>query len=278
MNKISTKIVFTDLDGTLLNSKYELNSENRDMLKFLGEMNIYRVAVTGRNLYSLAKVIKSDDPFDFVIFSTGAGILDWSTKELVHSKNLESKEMHFVSKILIEKQINFMLHHSVPDNHRFYYYHDGDVKEDFLRRLELYRKFSEKYEVLENLVASQFLVILDELEAFEMLQSQMKNVKVVRATSPLDHQSIWMEIFHNEVSKGKGCKWLCEYLDVDQKETASFGNDYNDIDMLAWTAKSFVVDNAAEELKQKYEIIPSNNDNGFAKALKKIMNKEGRLI
>ena len=76
MNKSSIKIVFTDLDGTLLNSDQHPGRRDLEMLHRLGEQGIVRVIVTGRNLFSLSKVLGDDFPVDYVIFSTGAGILD----------------------------------------------------------------------------------------------------------------------------------------------------------------------------------------------------------
>lgn len=270
MNKLSIKIVFTDLDGTLLNSNRKISQENRNMLSQLKEQSILRVAVTGRNLFSLAQVIKIDDPLDYIIFSTGAGILDWKTEKLIYSKNLQLDEINNVSEILLKQGINFMLHKAVPHNHQFYYYHNGVIAADFQRRLDLYSRFAEKFEHNNLKEASQFLVILEEQKKFAQLKEKMQNVKVVRATSPLDMKSIWMEIFHQEVSKSFGCQWLCDYLGIKQDETVSFGNDYNDEDMLQWTARSFIVGNGVDELKQKYTITNSNDDNGFAEALKKI--------
>lgn len=56
MAKSTTDIVFTDLDGTLLNSQSECSSKDYETLVSLKSKNIIRVAATGRSLYSAHKV------------------------------------------------------------------------------------------------------------------------------------------------------------------------------------------------------------------------------
>ena len=45
------------------------------------------------------------------------------------------------------------------------------------------------------------------------------------------------------------------------------GNDYNDVDMLSWAGQGFITANSPEELKKQYINVPSNNEDGFTKAV-----------
>ena len=271
MNKLSIKIVFTDLDGTLLNSQQKVSDKNLEMLHQLHDKKIVRVLVTGRNLYSLSKVITDDFPVDYVIFSTGVGIYDWNTKQLIHSTNLEEIQINTVANLLIDNNINFMLQREVPDNHKFHYLKHGHIGADFQRRIDIYYEFAEAVCEMKIKIASQFLAIFEDLETFHQIKNQLVGVEIVRATSPLDHKSIWMEIFHQDVSKGKGCHWLCNHLSIDRKYTLSLGNDYNDLDMLNWTKYSFVVENSTGDLKEKFPVTKHYDKNAFAETLKKFV-------
>ncbi len=264
MNNSTIKIVFTDLDGTLLNTKQQTGIHDLKMLHKLQQKGIIRVIATGRNLMSVSSVLPVNFPVDYVIFSSGAGIVDWKTQELIRSRNLSTDQIQHVSEILLKNKINFMLHKEVPDNHEFLYYRHNNVPKDFHRRLKRYLKYANKLNKNEiNAdVASQFLAIFKKLDEFNAIKKLLENVKVIRTTSPLDHQSIWMEIFPEDVSKQMGCRWLCEYLAVDPMKSIAFGNDYNDQDMLEWANQSFVVENSAKELKNLYPVTKSNNENG----------------
>lgn len=268
------KIAVSDLDGTLLPSLGHISKRNYQTLLKLKEENIIRVIATGRTLYSALAVLPEDFPIDYLIFSSGAGIMQWDTKELIYSQQIEAKEVQDLSEILIEHEIDFMILDPIPLNHQFWYYQSGHKNSDFDRRLALYKQFATPVGKLEDTKrdACQILAILPNKEDwFEELKTKFNDIKIIRATSPLDHESIWMEIFPLHISKGKGCQWLCDRLGISQQESFVIGNDYNDIDLLEWGAISFVVANAPTELKTKYRVTDTVTNNGFAKAVNEIV-------
>ncbi len=100
-----------------------------------------------------------------------------------------------------------------------------------------------------------------------MLKAKLPELKVIRATSPLDGESAWIEIFPAHVSKGHTAQWLCDFLKIDKESSLAIGNDYNDYDMLEWAEKSYVVQNAPQDLLERYKVIPSNDKDGVATVL-----------
>jgi len=268
--KNEIKIVFTDLDGTLLNSNRQVSATNRCCMDDLGRKNIVRVIATGRSFYSYNKAIDEGFPADFLIFSTGAGILDLRTGDLIYSANLGEQDINYISQYLIEHQADFMVHHSVPQNHRFTYFGDKNADNDFTRRLRIYKDYAREYINTGSLPleSAQIIAIFPEdLQRFTAVKKGLNGFQVTRTTSPLDGRSIWMEIYPHYVSKGESAGWLCNYLQIDQKETLGIGNDYNDISLLDFTSKSYVVANAPHEMQQKYRLTPSNNEDGFSQAI-----------
>ena len=268
------KIVVTDLDGTILPSQGSISKTNYDTLLQLKNQGITRVIATGRTLYSAMAVLPEDFPIDYLIFSSGAGIMKWETKELIYSQQIEAAEVQDLSEILVDHEIDFMILDPIPLNHQFWYYQSGNKNPDFDRRLALYKQFATPVGQLSDTKrdACQILAILpNKVDWFEELKTKFTDIKIIRATSPLDHESIWMEIFPEHISKGHGCQWLCDQLQINANESFVIGNDYNDIDLLEWGEHCFVVANAPKELKDKYQVTESVTDDGFAKAVKKIV-------
>jgi hydroxymethylpyrimidine pyrophosphatase-like HAD family hydrolase len=97
----------------------------------------------------------------------------------------------------------------------------------------------------------------------------LPDYSVIRTTSPLDGKATWIEIFPNAVSKSRTAAWLAQKLKIDNRNIVSVGNDYNDLDLLEWTAKSYVVDNAPADLKSRFVGVASNNNGGVAEAAKR---------
>lgn len=188
----------------------------------------------------------------------------------MHSQYLPDFEVEQISKILIEHQVDFMIHEMIPKNHKFVFHRSVNHNPDFERRIKVYKDFAfelnpetEKYDHACQIIA----VFPNNLDLFENIQQKFKDIKIIRTTSPLDGDSIWMEIFPKNISKAYGINWLCNELQINSKNTISVGNDYNDIDMLEYTAKKFVVSNAPLDIKEKFPVCNSNQESGFTDAL-----------
>ena len=267
------KMVVTDLDGTLLSSNSDYSSKNLSTLHLLGEMGIIRVIATGRSPYSASKVIPNDFPIDYLVFSSGAGIIRWSDKSIVYTTELNSSKVQEIIDLFVDSSVDFMVQEPIPQNHIFHYHSSGGSNPDFDRRLAVYKDFCSPLilgiSYPDN--ATQLIAVLPpNPELFYSLESKLTGVKVIRATSPLDGESIWMEIFPEGVSKGHSVDWLCKFLgNIQPNEILAIGNDYNDLDLLNYTPNSYLVSNAPDELKQKFKVVASNDESGFAEAVEK---------
>ncbi|NQV19738.1 MAG: HAD family phosphatase [Armatimonadetes bacterium] len=273
MKRDKIKIIFTDLDRTLLWDDNTISEKNLAALKNLKERGIIIVIATGRNIFSTRKVLNVSHPFDYLMFSSGCGIMDWKSQKVIYENHLEAWEINKTMNILLARKTDFMIQCPIPQNHCFYFFRENKNNADFERRIELYKSFAKPLEEPpEN--ASQFIAILkpDSDKKFHKIKNEINFLKVIRATSPLDHKSIWLEVFPNGVSKGHSAQWLCKRLGMEQIQTLSIGNDFNDIDLLEWTAQSYVVENSPQELKKRFLVTKSNEQNGFAEVVEKEFN------
>ena len=264
------KMIITDLDGTLLRDDQKVSETDENSLVRLGKEGFVRVIATGRSPYSFSRVIPDDFPIDYLVFSSGAGVMDWQKKEILVSHSVDEAKVQELAEIFRDLDIDFKVLAPIPNNHHYVYYQNGKAHPDFLKRMEYYRGFEEEisFDPPNFGSASQFLLILpNDPGRYNELKNLCHGVKVVRATSPIDHTSIWMEVFNPVVSKAEGIRFLCSKLGFERKDTIAVGNDFNDMDLLAFTAKSYVVDNSPEELLSLYPSVKSNNDNGFTDML-----------
>ena len=270
--KINQKsIVVSDLDGTLLNSLGKFSNIDIESLVELGRKGIVRVIATGRSPYSFEKVAIDNLPIDHLVFSSGAGIMKWSSHELLHVNDFSAGSIQLIIEKLIELNVDFMVQEPIPTNHRFLYYSKGNTSIDFNRRVELYRPFCMPLVTGVPYLsdASQVIAIMaNDVDRFNFVSSHFKEHKVIRTTSPLDGESIWMEIFPPHVSKATGIHWLCSHLGVDSSNVVVLGNDYNDLDMLIEFNRSYVVANAPDDLKQRFKTVASNCDSGFSQMVR----------
>ncbi len=276
MNNI--KLVATDLDGTFLKNDRTISNKNLEALRLLGSKNIIRVVATGRNLKKVKDVIPEDTPFDYVVYSSGAGVFDWQKKkEMFHQNILQSSSEKLLS-YFIQRDISFHAFFPVPENHNHWYFRGDNFCDEFERYFDFNKAFSHELDKVDipKTELSQFLVIIKQnVSHFEELKAGIEaicdQIRVIRTTSPITSDYIWIEIFHQSVSKGNGVKHICDLLKIDQQQTVSIGNDFNDLDLLEFTRYSFVTENAVPELKEIYPGVPSNENDAFAHAIQPIV-------
>lgn len=270
-------IIFTDLDGTLLNSAQRVSETNLSCLHKLGSKGITRVIATGRSCFSFRKTITTDFPADYLIFSSGAGVLDLRTSELLYSKNLQARDIAHISGQLSQHRADFMVHDPIPENHRFVYHRADPGNTDFNRRIVLYRDFADSVSATSPYpdTSAQIIAIFsDNIKRFTAVKRCLNGYQVTRTTSPLDARSIWMEIYPENVTKGSAAHWLCRHLNIDPRQTLGIGNDYNDIDLLDFTSHSYIVANAPDKLQQQYTKTVSNDNDGFYHAVNNAQGKQ----
>jgi len=272
-------LFITDLDGTLLRSDGTLAQRDLDALEHLSGRNIKTAVATGRSLYSFIKSPGVDLPVDYIIFTTGAGVVTQPERKLLYQLNLSSEMVRKTLDYLGESMLDFMMHHPVPENHRYAYRRVNRENPDFETRLERYREFGKPLNsssVNGFDEAAQFLAVVPHYEADDALRqvrSDLPGLSIIRSTSPLDHESTWIEFFHPGVSKGKTAAWLTAELGINHADTMAIGNDYNDLDLLGWAASSYVVGNAPNDIKEEFRAVASNDNCGVAEAVNHWLNE-----
>lgn len=266
------KVCVTDLDGTLLHSNRKLSEANRKTLEELGRVGILRVLATGRSLWSLKRVISESDPFDYVIFATGAGIMHWPSQELIFASDIHRPEIEQVYKLLEELDLDYMLHHPVPDTH-YMDYREKHGGVDFWERISYYKAFARELDpagIAEYQAATQFLAIAgqDREDIYLRIKQELSPMTVIRTTSPIDFASLWIEIFAEGVNKGSSLSWLLDRFDLTYQDCMVIGNDFNDLDMLDLVHHSYVTNNSAQYLLDRYTPVSHHDEDGFSEAVK----------
>ena len=262
------KAVVFDLDGTALNSESELSVQDRVSLTELRKKNIIRIAATGRSVFSFEKIADQTFPIDYLIYSCGSGIISWPEKKQIFSTLMQGESMHSAISVLKDEKLCFQVHEAIPNNHRFHSFirPEHKIPEDYIRRCRLYKDhiISENMPVSSLRNCNHIIAITDreDPELVDRIKKRLPALNIIRATSPLDHRSMWIEIYPENISKGTALKKLAEQLNIcTETETVAVGNDYNDLDFLNIAARSYMVSNAPENLKKLFEELPSNNEN-----------------
>ncbi len=277
------RLFITDLDGTLMTDVKTISSHDLASLERLQQNGITTAVATGRSLHSLEKALNviglgKGLPIDYVLFSTGAGIMEFESRNIIFQKSLTLSGVKKILTYFDHKRFDYMIHRAIPHTREFLYRSHGFSNPDFEARLAFTIKDGLPLKDNGPYPATQVLAVIpvgEEPFDFETIKTDLPDFSVIQTTSPLDHQSVWIEVFHKEVSKSKAASFLAEKLSIHRRNIISIGNDYNDEDLLAWSGKAYVVENAPERLRQEYETVGSNNECGVTMSIKKSGWMEG---
>lgn len=271
-----TQALVTDLDGTLLPRGGVLADVSSEAFRRAGERGCVRIIATGRNLYAALRVLPEDYPIDYLIFSSGAGVMRWCDKKMLSAVHLREEDARKIAGNLWDFNVNFTVQRAIPDNHLFYYTSFYPEHEDFRRRVDTYSPFGERIDSPEEVCGevTQFVIILDgrQLGLIGRLQKELHGYSLVRSTSPADGRAVWLEVFARGVNKGEACRALLGELGIPLSACAGLGNDYNDVDFLEICGQAFVVGNAAWQLKRRYKVVADDAEGGFAEFVATVLS------
>lgn len=265
-------LLAVDLDGTLLNSRHEISAKNRAALQMCGVRGVVRVIATGRSYAASLLVLPDDTPIDYLIFSSGAGILRWSDRELLYSTMFSANEATAIATKLQDLGYAFMVHAPVPTNHLFWYDRGRrGHNRDLLARMLHYKNWSLGEVGVESFSrgVTQFIVTTDcDAEEYEQLRQQMALVaETIQTTAVYCEGYRWLELFPHGVHKGNAVATLSSSLTISHANVYVVGNDYNDLSMLQHFSNAFLMGNAPESMKGNFALVSSHDEDGVAEVV-----------
>lgn len=268
---INPKVIFVDLDGTILKDYHEIQEENLNFLKNINKSGIPVCIVTGRS-YNRCKHF-----YDQLELETPICVFNGANVFNPHDENYPNFVGGIDKNTLIEflKTITNLYTSVVCDLEDLMYVERYDRQDDISVVLEG-NKYVEA--VLEDdLPTNPFSVILQakDMESkariFEIIQS-FPNLKV--NTWNLKEYPLILEITYHKVNKGKAVKHICKYLGYTMKDAICFGDSFNDRDMLIRSGWGVAMANAPLEIKIVANDVTEykDKDGGVAKYLKKYLS------
>ncbi len=275
------KIVFIDIDGTLVNDEKIIPKENIEIIKKLKEDGIEVVLTSGRPYNSIQQYSEKSGAVPYVIGSNGGVAVNFKTETNIFTKaidknialeilkKIKSKNLYTVATISGNLAVETEQFSMTPENR-------SEVK--VVESLD---------EVLTNTndPIMKFSVINDEKENIEIFRDEIINLfdlsltKVDTFVIPRRYRKVEnkyalpyiMDIMPKNVSKGEAIKELCKYLNIDVSETVVFGDGLNDIEMFKTGGYTVAMGNAADEIKELADVVTkTNNEAGVAYELNKI--------
>lgn len=267
------KILFLDLDGTLLNSSREVSPGNRAALEQALSLGHKVVINTGRPLHSA--IIQNDrlgfhQDGCYVVSFNGGMIYDAYREELVYSHCLPLDTAKAILTLCNSRNIHVQTYdrEDVLVEPRW---DDGLLRKYCGRILMHYRVLPSFETGLQQDPPKVLAVSEEDRPALERLRQELlqrfEDVDCFFSSKQL------LEIVPKGVHKGSALERLCRLLDIPVANSVAAGDEENDITMLRAAGVGCAMRNAVETVKEAadYVTVHTNDEDGIAEIVEKFL-------
>lgn len=267
------KILFVDLDGTLLNDQKEIPAGNKAAIEKATALGHAVVITTGRALLSTQKMVERlglNTPGCYAITSNGALIFDTYREEVVFQTGVPR---HLIRPIF-DEAYKF-------DVHAQTYAFDHAVCEKDNEEMEYYSRTTMlPYEVVPDAAAAltedPVKLLFVELKDKQKLENFRMHIKPFTDANDVDmffSCDFYLEFLPRGINKGSGVRYLSQLLGVPIEDTVAAGDAENDIAMLKAAGTACVMKNAGPEMAAYADYITErdNNHSGVAEIIERFL-------
>lgn len=263
------RLIFSDMDGTLLDENGRLPEEFGDLYARLKERGIRFAPASGRQYASLRRTFATWK--DELIFVAENGTMVMEGSREIFSSGIErtlvldalrtGMEIPGVQIVMCGKKSGYILSRdNVPAfRHELdQYVTVSSVVEDFAGVDDVLIKIS-----LCDLTGHAETSILPTMQQYrDRLQVTLSSTK-------------WIDLFNLGVSKGAAVAQIQRQLGIAPEECAAFGDYDNDLELMDAVHYSFAMENALPAVKERARYrAPSNREHGVIEVCERILAGE----
>ena len=265
-----TRILFADLDGTLLDDDKNVSAEDLRSINEMISAGHRFVIATGRPLYSAKVVARELDLFREGIFlaaSNGGLIYDCGTDTVISKNHLD------------EDTVRAFFEAASAEGLHIHTYTDDDIVS--LRETEELKVYSRAikmpYRILSRIPEDlpgppPKLIVMSIKEnsrrVLEDFEARHKDLAAGKVQSVFSNDYL-LEYLPVGVSKGKALIRLCDIMGIRVENSVACGDEANDIPMLDAAGTAVVMKNGTDEAKSHADYVTdhTNNENGMTEII-----------
>lgn len=258
------KAVFSDIDGTLLNSQHQITPKTEAAIKNMLKQGIPFIPVSARPPYAITPYKEQLGAQHGMICYSGALILDKNLTAL-YSVILAPQDLQKLNTLLADFTHLSISYYAGLD------WFCNDVNNDWIKQESEITGLSAKL-LQGNLTDVHKILIMGSAEEIQRVEPVLKQA--------LPHLSIhrskdeYLEIMNPAATKAKAIQFMAQHLGINAKQVIAFGDNFNDLDMLQYAGLSIAMGNAPDAIKQvAKEVTATNNEDGIALVLNRVFGK-----
>lgn len=280
----SIQLLAIDIDGTLLNPQFKISDGDLAALRRAHEMGVEVVLVTGRR-HTFALPIAQSLGFDLGLISSNGAITRSLSGETFHRDMLPAATAKKLCTAMKEFRGNTVLTFDKEGKGAIVLEHMGELTASIERWLE------KNINYIDFVIPIEKAITTDPVQAMfcgpiprmhealaALAGSGLENdITVLRTEYPARDLSI-VDVLNQGCSKGHALERWARYRGIPRAEVMAIGDNFNDIEMLAFAGHPVIMGNACEELRGRGWTVTLPNDQcGVAAAVEQVLNARPAL-
>lgn len=270
------KCIALDLDRTTLNAQGKLSKANEEAIRKAVAKGIHVCIASGRAFDTLPQDVVSIPGIEYAITSNGAAVYRIQDKQCLRSYVLTEQSVKKILELTKDFPVTYegfirgtayAAKEYIEDPVKFgateyavaYVQSTRHLQDDIVSFLKQH----------DDELDSMDIVVKDEAQkqkVIEVLKAEVEDIYITSSISQL------VEISYKDAGKRSGVKFITEYLGLNPKQVAAFGDADNDIDMLEYAGCGIAMENASNGLLAVADVVTLHHDrDGVAYALKNIL-------
>ncbi len=268
------KLVFSDLDNTLLNSDKTISEENLEAIHAMTAAGHGFIFSTGRPLksaYDLAKKYDLIEPGFYLSCYNGGLIYDTYNEKIIRKIPLPYDDVRYI----FDEAKKAGLHAHTYGNNTVLTERETKELGFYTSHTNMPGKVVE--DIIAELTEEPIKAIVMTLDGRHLLQAFQEAHKEWEGER-LDHTyscDEMLEYASKEATKGNGVRFLCDYFNVPIENAIAIGDEENDLTMIEVAGLGVAMCNGMDIVKKAADYITEkdNNHGGVAEVIYKFVLK-----
>lgn len=256
------RMIFSDMDGTLLRGTSELSNRNQTMIQRAMAQGIDFVICTGRGIYGVEPFLKQLNAIGqkgYVICQNGAAIYDLKNIEIVRKHTISADDLRPV--VELARQIGVTVY--LYDDRNFMVEKETPSVREYCKVMRVDMRVLPDGLSYDGTFTKCLLEGSN--EKLRYLQEHTKSLVGEKLNSFFSSQT-YLEFVKTGVSKGKALQETAETAGVPLSDVIAIGDSDNDLSMIQTAGLGIAVANGQPHVKAAADYITKANCNEDAVA------------
>ena len=276
----SIRLLAADIDGTLLNPQLQISEADMAALRRAQEEGVEIVLVTGRR-HMFALPIARQLGFDLWLISSNGAVTRSLAGETFHRDLLPAQACRTLCTEMFEFRGNTVLTFDMEGKGAIVLEHMRELNDSIQRWLEKNLEYIEFVIPIEDSLTSDpvqamfcgSIARMRQVLAGLAVSAVEQQFTVLRTEYPVRDLSI-VDVLNRGCTKGLALERWANFRGIPREQVMAIGDNYNDIEMLAYAGSPFIMGNASDELRSKgWAVTLSNAENGVAEAIERVLGR-----